>query len=371
MRRLAALGLALLAASIAHAQYPAVCVVENWYDAGTACVAGNPAGCGAVLVTGSTAPGRGNIVFCDAGTNDLIGPTKTTDDGTIVFDLDINTKAKLAGFVADWTSTDEIMMGDGRGFLFNLSAHLATQITDEEGSGLVVFNDDPTFNDRIIVEDGAVFGTGATTGDQMAWRIDMGGIAGDDWYDIVQFYDHSARANVSYAGGIASSGHIFRTLGGGAGSGGFDMLHLSKDVVTFGHPARVAQVTFNGDLIAEGESNFQGGFRKGEKTGIVASTTQTLAAATKCEDAEGDPMNICIIATVANVGDSVKLSLIFDGRNQCWYNDGANLAWLFPGEAGTDLGNGNGNKMDVAVADQVCCETAGGSRQYCTTHTPE
>ncbi|MEE8473571.1 MAG: hypothetical protein V3S82_10430 [Dehalococcoidia bacterium] len=352
-----------------------VCVMENWTDEDDPCLI-NYLGCGAFLITGTNAPGRGQIIWCDPGDelNDTIAPTASTLKGSMLYAIDIDTKAKFVALVTDFNGTNDVMMGDGRGFTWEDSTDVATQTSDEvgntSGTAFLVFNDDPTFTGETLHLEGIVVGDNGVV-DQLAMRVDLGGGFGDDWYDVTQFYDASAGQYVMYAAGAANNGLAVRTKGGGPGSEGLTQLQVRMNGIVLGDIARNTPTTMNGGFISTYEANFHGGFRKSEKVGIVASVTQTRAAATECVDANGSPMNICIIATSANAGDAVKLPPMQDGRNQCWYNDGAQAATLWTFGSGEDLGNGTGNTMSIAVARQVCCETAASPRWYCVTSTPE
>jgi hypothetical protein len=80
-----------------------------------------------------------------------------------------------------------------------------------------------------------------------------------------------------------------------------------------------------------GPINALGGFVTQRST-VVASTTQTLAAATVCTD-------ICNVGTVANAADAVKLSLAASsgGRIIHVFNQGAQAMSLFPDASGSKI----------------------------------
>lgn len=70
-------------------------------------------------------------------------------------------------------------------------------------------------------------------------------------------------------------------------------------------------------------------------TGIVASTTQTLAGATALTK------DVNVIATVANADDAVKLPEMEVGDSCEVYNDGANAASVFPSAATIAIDGGS------------------------------
>lgn len=83
-------------------------------------------------------------------------------------------------------------------------------------------------------------------------------------------------------------------------------------------------------------------------TGIVASTTQTLAAATAMT---GD---VNVIATSANSGDAVKLPAMAVGDSCEVYNDGANPVKVFPNtSAGTIDGGSAGAAATLTNAKRA------------------
>ncbi len=89
MRKLVSFIFLAAVVSVAIAQAPnslKVCVVENWNVENDPC---SPSfmDCGAFLITGVGAPGRGNLVWCDDSDSliDYIGPTRTSSGGVYAF----------------------------------------------------------------------------------------------------------------------------------------------------------------------------------------------------------------------------------------------------------------------------------------------
>lgn len=70
-------------------------------------------------------------------------------------------------------------------------------------------------------------------------------------------------------------------------------------------------------------------------TGITASTTQTLAGATALTS------KLNFVATVANVGDSVRLPALVPGQSVTVFNDGANPMRVFPAAANIQIDGGS------------------------------
>lgn len=134
---------------------------------------------------------------------------------------------------------------------------------------------------------------------------------------------------ITVNGTQATLANQLHTLNGGVINGGTITAPLTNSSTIIGG-------SLSGNILAS--PSITGLATVSVQDAITASTTQTLAGATKLTGA------VCNITTVATAGDAVGLapaSASTIGQQQHLFNNGASAASVFPGEAGTKVDGGS------------------------------